>query len=900
LSTAVEYFTETYAEGSVPYTGLPDWVLTSLPDSFQVPFNDSPITPKIVKGVLHHCSAKSAPGPDNITYFHLKNLPASHHFLATLFNKLLKSESSPPYWSTARIKLLYKQDATDHPKNFRPIALTSAVGKLFHKIISQRLEHYLISNNVIDTSVQKGFISSFPGIFEHIYSVSNILEKAISTKSPLMMTFIDLQNAFGSVPHQYIFDMLESVQVPSCYIGYIKSVYSHLSAIIKCHQWTTPPIPIRRGVFQGDTMSPIIFILTFNPLLKLAEDLNKGHGFFFQLSIPNSSNLPPVGAYVYIKWLEPGDELPGWYKAQVHEYNLDGSCKVVYDESSSNVTFETLLFEEVEWLPCYRCSSRFVPLSAEPKQIKPRWKTEPKVAMSLEHSTKAYADDATLISTSEEVHTKVLKEVDLKASDIGLKLKPSKCVSLLFNGTRFCSTGISLSGGTTKTILDGPTKFLGKLIGVSAHTTKVASGKAIFDKFSDLLQKVDKLPVRPEYQVWIYRNYVLSIIRFHLTVDSIGPSALTKMENLATKYLKRWLCLPRSATRVILNYPGVCCPSVSSISKQCKLSLLANISQSSDPLIQELALQVNLSSDLLQINISHQELLYQARAQLDGIPTARKLYTASKQLAVSRETTLCQEKLDTLSVQCKFGNSATLEADSKLWNRLLLGFHPGQLSFVLRASSDTLPTPLNLRRWHIQTGATCALCQSPRPTSHHVLNGCPVALQQGRYTYRHDAVLSCLMTELQACLPNVEIFADLEDKRASDSPPATIPPAILVSPYRPDIVVYNAELRTISLLELTCPFNSNADLSAARQRKESKLEYQQIVAELDRLGFVGKYFTIEIGCLGHYLKETINSMKLISHQSLSNSRASLDRAAAVAITSSQRIFLSRNNPTWTN
>jgi len=96
---------------------------------------------------------------------------------------------------------------------------------------------------------------------------------------------------------------------------------------------------------------------------------------------------------------------------------------------------------------------------------------------------------------------------------------------------------------------------------------------------------------------------------------------------------------------------------------------------------------------------------------------------------MTRETALCQGKLDTLSVQCKFEDSATLEAESKLWNRLLLGFHPGQLSFVLRASSDTLPTPLNLHRWHIQTGATCLLCQSSRPTSHYVLNGCPVALQ---------------------------------------------------------------------------------------------------------------------------------------------------------------------------
>jgi len=62
------------------------------------------------------------------------------------------------------------------------------------------------------------------------------------------------------------------------------------------------------------------------------------------------------------------------------------------------------------------------------------------------------------------------------------------------------------------------------------------------------------------------------------------------------------------------------------------------------------------------------------------------------------------------------------------------------------------------------------------------------------FTFRHDAVLSCLMVELQACLDNVEIFADLDGKRASDSPPATIPPAVLVCSHRPDIVVYKATI----------------------------------------------------------------------------------------------------------
>ena len=50
-------------------------------------------------------------------------------------------------------------------------------------------------------------------------------------------------------------------------------------------------------------------------------------------------------------------------------------------------------------------------------------------------------------------------------------------------------------------------------------------------------------------------------------------------------------------------------------------------------------------------------------------------------------------------------------------------------------------------------------------------------MQQGRYTYCHDAMLSRLMAELQTRLDNVTIFADLDGKQVSDLPPATIPPA---------------------------------------------------------------------------------------------------------------------------
>ena len=54
----------------------------------------------------------------------------------------------------------------------------------------------------------------------------------------------------------------------------------------------------------------------------------------------------------------------------------------------------------------------------------------------------------------------------------------------------------------------------------------------------------------------------------------------------------------------------------------------------------------------------------------------------------------------------------------------------GQLSFMLKAGSDTVPTALNLKRMKIQCDSSCQLRKNPKPTTAHILNGCPEAINQ--------------------------------------------------------------------------------------------------------------------------------------------------------------------------
>ena len=209
------------------------------------PFDISPITPSLLKIVLKKRSSNSSPGEDEISYHHLKKVPSTH-FFATLFsNIVLKSYFSPTVWSKAKIKLPFKEGDPKPPSNFCPDNLTSTVGKLFLKIFAIRLERFLYSNNLIDPPAQKVFLTGINGTFEHIFSVSAILDNNLLHHLPLAMTFIDLKYAFGSVSHSYIDDILEHISLPVMFRSYISSLYSELVGFIETKEFSNPGVSFK-------------------------------------------------------------------------------------------------------------------------------------------------------------------------------------------------------------------------------------------------------------------------------------------------------------------------------------------------------------------------------------------------------------------------------------------------------------------------------------------------------------------------------------------------------------------------------------------------------------------------------------------------------------------------------
>ena len=162
-------------------------------------------------------------------------------------------------WKMAVVKLLGKSAANDDPQspsNFRPIALTPVISKLFSGILKDRWLSHMISNGYIDASIQKAFLPMVPGVTK----LAAIISGARKSKHSLAVAWLDISNAYGSVHHSLIQFALRHYHAPPALCNLLHSWYSGLSASISTPDWITPSIPLKIGVYQGNPLSVLIFL----------------------------------------------------------------------------------------------------------------------------------------------------------------------------------------------------------------------------------------------------------------------------------------------------------------------------------------------------------------------------------------------------------------------------------------------------------------------------------------------------------------------------------------------------------------------------------------------------------------------------------------------------------------
>ena len=113
----------------------------------------------------------AAPGLNGLTYVPYKKCTALLKFVVKLGRKIWKKKDIPADWARAYIILLAKSEDLKSLSEFRPIAITLTVGKIFFSVISDRLQFFMIQNQNITRDLQTGFLFGVPACLEHLFTL---------------------------------------------------------------------------------------------------------------------------------------------------------------------------------------------------------------------------------------------------------------------------------------------------------------------------------------------------------------------------------------------------------------------------------------------------------------------------------------------------------------------------------------------------------------------------------------------------------------------------------------------------------------------------------------------------------------------------------------------------------
>lgn len=223
-------------------------------------------------------ATNTAPGKDGLEYRHLRALDPNGKLLEIIFELVWKF-GIPKAWKTSRTVPIYKKGDPSDYGNFRPISLLPTMYKLFSGIINSRLVDVASSMGWISPE-QKGFLPGVRGIQEHTFLLQTARDIAVRLRKNLIITWLDLLNAFGSIPHAILEELFGSLPIPPVLRGLLSDIYRDNTLEFAVGSDTIPIDPTA-GVRQGDPLSTEVFNLAIEPVLRAAKSaINQGFSLF--------------------------------------------------------------------------------------------------------------------------------------------------------------------------------------------------------------------------------------------------------------------------------------------------------------------------------------------------------------------------------------------------------------------------------------------------------------------------------------------------------------------------------------------------------------------------------------------------------------------------------------------
>jgi len=208
-------------------------------------------------------SNNSSPGPDGIPFAAWRAAAGfAGPVLFAVLKLLCKGQEPPPGFNHGLLFLIPKKH-TGLVSDTRPISVTNAD----NRILASTVAHLIMPavSDLVEVS-QKGFLAGKNGM-DHTLSINEFFFEGVKRNVQRLGFFLDTAKAFDSIDHQWALHVLAVAGFPPWLLSFVKGSLSHVKVAPCFGRSLTDWIDIERGVKQGCPLSPLLFIIAYDPLL---------------------------------------------------------------------------------------------------------------------------------------------------------------------------------------------------------------------------------------------------------------------------------------------------------------------------------------------------------------------------------------------------------------------------------------------------------------------------------------------------------------------------------------------------------------------------------------------------------------------------------------------------------
>ena len=225
---------------------------------------DSQIKLEELESALKGLKKNKSAGEDNLLNEFFKNasLPVKL-FILLLFNKILDMEFFPAIWAIGKVVPVFKKGDKRDANNYRGITIMSCLGKLFTKIMNDRLNRFVEEKDIL-SDVQYGFRKG-RGTTDCLFILKGLIDIMFSKGLKLYVCFVDYEKAYDLIDRTCLFHKLIKEGLSSKCINVFKSMYSKVKLKVSTDN-ENRLFSSNVGLLQGESTSPLLFSLFVNDL----------------------------------------------------------------------------------------------------------------------------------------------------------------------------------------------------------------------------------------------------------------------------------------------------------------------------------------------------------------------------------------------------------------------------------------------------------------------------------------------------------------------------------------------------------------------------------------------------------------------------------------------------------